>query len=46
MCGDNYSNEFESKFIYPVKSALENIPNSVSLEVTTRCQLDPQGWIP
>ena len=40
MCGDNYSNEFESKFIYPVKSALENIPNSVSLEVTTRCQLD------
>lgn len=40
MCIDTYSNEFESKFINPVLTALENIPNTVSLEVTTRCQLD------
>ena len=40
MCIDTYSNEFESKFISPVLTILENIPNTVSLEVTTRCQLD------
>ncbi len=37
---NNYSIEFIRKFIDPVKDNLRNGPNSVSLEVTTRCQLD------
>ena len=40
MCTDIYSSEFKNKFINPVLNALENSPNTVSLEVTTRCQLD------
>lgn len=40
MCTNIYSSEFKNKFMNPVLNALENSPNTVSLEVTTRCQLD------